>query len=159
MPLFYIRQKFGLTLFPVIFVAEFRNEQVVSLQTELSYMQAHLATLELPQPPPPPPVPQPVVPPPLSIADLPMASSVPATYDLSTLFDLAVQPTWAMQQLQQRQHIDPRHLVGGSPAAGGSSDLQSLAGQLLHRPGSQAQHHGCLPCSEASPSPPPSIRD
>ncbi|TYH95620.1 hypothetical protein ES332_A12G119100v1 [Gossypium tomentosum] len=113
------------------------QQQVVNLQAELSYLQAHLATLELPSPPlpsPPPPPPQQTLmePPPLSISDLP-----PATYDLSTLFDPMVQPSWAMQQRQINQ-FDSSSL--------GSGDLQALARELLHRKGSPPR----LP---ASPSP------
>ncbi|XVE73999.1 hypothetical protein DITRI_Ditri11bG0163900 [Diplodiscus trichospermus] len=122
------------------------QQQVVSLQAELSYLQAHLATLELPSPPPPPAPSQTLmVQPPLSISDLPSASSVPASYDLSSLFDPMVQSSWAMQQRQ----IDPRQFGGsGSSASTGSGDLQALARELLHRQGSPQ-----LPCTDASPSP------
>ncbi|XP_050237352.1 LOB domain-containing protein 18-like [Mercurialis annua] len=120
------------------------QQQVVNLQAELTYLQAHLATLELPSPPPPPPPPpQTIVPsPPLSISDLPSASSVPATYDLSSLFDPMTQSSWAMQQRQ----TDPRQFCGGNSGSslaitgggsgGGGGDLQSLARELLHRHGS-----------------------
>lgn len=139
------------------------QQQVVNLQAELSYLQAHLATLELPiptpPPPPPPPPPQPLlIPPPLSIADLPSGSSMPATYDLSSLFDPMVQPSWTMQH---RQVIDPRQFGGGTVApanipssdagcGGGSGDLHALARELLHRHGSPP-----VPCTEASPNLPP----
>ncbi|XP_022153318.1 LOB domain-containing protein 18-like [Momordica charantia] len=120
-------------------------EMVVNLQAELSYLQAHLATLELPSPPNPPPPPPPSFPaqPPLSISDLPSASSLPATYDLSSLFDPMAQPAWAMQQ-----RLDHRQFGGGggSSTAAGEGDLQALARELLHR-------HGAPPCSDAS-SPP-----
>ncbi|EOX96193.1 LOB domain-containing protein 18, putative [Theobroma cacao] len=124
------------------------KEMVVNLQAELSYLQAHLATLELPSPPPPPPPSTTLMaPPPLSISDLPSASSVPATYDLSSLFDPVVQHSWGMQQRQ----IDPRQFGGsGSSSLTGSGDLQALARELLHRQGSP--QHGCLPCTDASPS-------
>ncbi|XP_039027352.1 LOB domain-containing protein 18-like isoform X2 [Hibiscus syriacus] len=119
------------------------QQQVVNLQAELSYLQAHLSTLELPSPPPPPPPQTLIAPPPLSISDLPSASSVPATYDLSSLFEpMVTQSTsWAMQQRQ----IDPRQFGG----TGG--DLQALARELLHRQGSPQ-----LPCTDASPSASPS---
>ncbi|PPR93992.1 hypothetical protein GOBAR_AA26681 [Gossypium barbadense] len=124
---------------------------VVNLQAELSYLQAHLTTLELPSPPPPPPPPSQtlVAAPPLSISDLPSASSVPATYDLSSLFDpMVAQTSWAMQQRQ----IDPRQYGGtGSASSTGSGDLQALARELLHRQGSPH-----LPCTDASVSPAPS---
>lgn len=72
------------------------------MQAELTYLQAHLATLELPSPSPLPPPPQQLmaVRPPLSISDLPSASSVPATYDLSSLFDRSnkTQPSWIEYQ-------------------------------------------------------------
>ncbi|KAJ4727108.1 putative LOB domain-containing protein [Melia azedarach] len=124
------------------------QQQVVNLQAELSYLQAHLATLELPSPPPPPPPPQTLMtPPPLSISDLPTASSTPATYDLSSLFDPMVQPPWAMQQRQ----IDPRQFGGTCSSSMGGGDLQSLARELLHRQGSPPP--GSLPCTDASSSP------
>ncbi|KHM98881.1 LOB domain-containing protein 18 [Glycine soja] len=115
------------------------QQQVVSLQAELSYLQGHLATLELPQPPPPPPSsPQAttMAPPVISIAELP--STVPATYDLSSLFDpMAQSPSWAVQP----RPIESRQYVGSGPsgpsatsASGG--DLQALARELLHRHGS-----------------------
>ncbi|KAG5053775.1 hypothetical protein JHK85_006285 [Glycine max] len=116
-----------------------RGNKVVSLQAELSYLQGHLATLELPQPPPPPPSsPQAttMAPPVISIAELP--STVPATYDLSSLFDpMAQSPSWAVQP----RPIESRQYVGSGPsgpsatsASGG--DLQALARELLHRHGS-----------------------
>ncbi|TYI69657.1 hypothetical protein E1A91_D08G167900v1 [Gossypium mustelinum] len=127
------------------------QQQVVNFQAELSYLQAHLTTLELPSPPPPPPPPSQtlVAAPPLSISDLPSASSVPATYDLSSLFDpMVAQTSWAMQQRQ----IDPRQYGGtGSASSTGSGDLQALARELLHRQGSPH-----LPCTDASVSPAPS---
>ncbi|XP_052194255.1 LOB domain-containing protein 18-like [Diospyros lotus] len=100
------------------------QQQVVNLQTELSYLQAHLAALELPTPPPL-----------LSIADLPPASSTPATYDLSSLFEPMAQPPWTMQH----RHLDPRQFGGTSAASAGNSaagDLQALARELLQRHGS-----------------------
>ncbi|KAF4386577.1 LOB domain-containing protein 30 [Cannabis sativa] len=122
------------------------QQQVVSLQTELSYLQAHLATLELPSPPPAPPhQPTLISPPPLTISDLPSVSTVPATYDLSTLFEPIVQP-WPMQQ---RQQLDPRQFGGatGGGVGGGSGDLQALARELLHRHGSPP-HGSVPPCSD-----------
>lgn len=124
---------------------------MVNLQAELTYLQAHLATLELPSPSPLPPPPQQLmaVRPPLSISDLPSASSVPATYDLSSLFDpiLVQSSSWAMQQRQ----IDPGQFGGSgsiSSISTGSGDLQALARELLHRHGSPQ-----LPCTDASSSP------
>uniref|UniRef100_A0A2N9J9E8 LOB domain-containing protein n=1 Tax=Fagus sylvatica TaxID=28930 RepID=A0A2N9J9E8_FAGSY len=128
------------------------QQQVVNLQAELSYLQAHLTTLELPSPPPlPPPLPTMMTPPPLSIADLPSASPLPASYDLSALFDPMVQPSWSMQQrpMDPRQLGDSVSLSGGGPDGG---DLQALARELLHRHGSLSP--GPVPCSSSSPSPP-----
>ncbi|KAK8498788.1 hypothetical protein V6N11_012377 [Hibiscus sabdariffa] len=131
--------------------------KVVNLQAELSYLQAHLSSLELPSPPPPPPSQTLIAhPPALSISDLPSASSVPAAYDLSSLFDpMVTQSTsWAMQQRQ----IDPRQFggTGSSSSTGTGGDLQALARELLHSQGSPQ-----LPCSDAppssSPSPPQSL--
>ncbi|XP_074270509.1 LOB domain-containing protein 30-like [Silene latifolia] len=101
------------------------QQQVVNLQTELSYLQAHLATLEVPTPPPLPPQPM-MMPPQLSISDLPSATTVPATYDLSSLFDPMVQPSWFMQQQQEHQRgpIDLRQFgstLDGGPIHGSSS--------------------------------------
>ncbi|KAK6918505.1 Lateral organ boundaries, LOB [Dillenia turbinata] len=142
------------------------QQQVVNLQAELSYLQAHLATLELPSPPPPPPQPPPppslLSPPPLSISDLPSASSTPASYDLSSLFDPAVhhhQLSWTMQQRHmeiQRQYgsegtRNPSEL--SSSAIGGGGDLQALARELLQRHNSPPMA-GHMPCTEASPPPP-----
>ncbi|KDP28744.1 hypothetical protein JCGZ_14515 [Jatropha curcas] len=128
------------------------QQQVVNLQAELTYLQAHLATLEVPSPPPPPPPPPALVTPlPLSISDLPSASSMPATYDLSSLFDPITQPSWTMQQRQ----MDPRQFGGSStsssPAISGGGDLQSLARELLLRHGSPQR--GSMPCSGSLSSP------
>ncbi|XP_049408354.1 LOB domain-containing protein 30 [Solanum stenotomum] len=139
------------------------QQQVVNLQAELSYLQAHLATLELPTPPPLPPPPQQpqtmLQQPPLTIADLPTAGpSLPAAYDLSSLFDPMVQPSWAMQQPRPPPPLplDPRHFGGSrapvdmSPSTGGrGGDLQELARELLHRHGSAT-----VPCTESSALPP-----
>ncbi|XP_074282865.1 LOB domain-containing protein 30-like [Silene latifolia] len=74
------------------------QQQVLSLQTELSYLQAHLTTVEVPRPPRARS--QPALPPQqYSLSDLPLPSStMPATHDLSSLFDSMVQPSWTMQQ-------------------------------------------------------------
>uniref|UniRef100_A0A7C9DW37 LOB domain-containing protein n=1 Tax=Opuntia streptacantha TaxID=393608 RepID=A0A7C9DW37_OPUST len=138
------------------------QQQVVNLQAELSYLQAHLATLEVPTPPPPPPPPpHPVMPPlQLSISDLPAASTVPATYDLSSIFEPMGHPSWAMQQ-QRDPPLDPRHfgsIVRGpthgsssSSGAGGGGDLHAVARELLHRhDGSPSLGH--VPCNDPSPS-------
>ncbi|XP_027336940.1 LOB domain-containing protein 18-like [Abrus precatorius] len=122
------------------------QQQVVSLQAELSYLQGHLATLELPQPPPPSSPQATIAPPVISIADLPSApaSTVPATYDLSSLFDpMAQNSSWAMQQ----RPIDPRQYLGSGPSAssGSGGDLQALARELLHR-------HGSAPVACSNPS-------
>lgn len=143
--------------------------QVVNLQAELSYLQAHLTTLELPTPPPPAPPAQSslLATPPLSISDLPATSSMPATYDLSSLFDPMVQQSFGttttlMQQQQPPRQMDPRQLPGGStrgptgemlqPAIGGG-DLQELARELLQRQGSTD-----LSCTDPNAALPPHSR-
>lgn len=134
----------------------------MNLQAELSYLQAHLATLELPTPTPPPAA-QPimVVPPPaLSIADLPTvvtgnasssssSSVVPATYDLSSLFDPIMvhgghSSSWNMHQ---RSAVDLRQ----TSTSAGSGDLQELARELLHRHGSSSSTV-VVPCTTDQPS-------
>ncbi|CAH8386849.1 unnamed protein product [Eruca vesicaria subsp. sativa] len=115
---------------------------VVNLQAQVSYLQAHLASLELLQPqtrPPPLPQPQPLflTPPPPSITDLPASvSPLPSTYDLASTFDQAALPlSWATQQ---RRSGDPRHQYGGSSSTSsttrgfdcGNSDLEALAHEL-----------------------------
>ncbi|XP_058104675.1 LOB domain-containing protein 18-like [Magnolia sinica] len=119
------------------------QQQVVNLQAELAYMQAHLSTLELPSPPLPPPPPTLLSPPPLSISDLPSASNLPTTFDLSTLFDPLAQPPWSLQQRQMelRQQLGggrnmPENSIGGG-------DLQTLARELLDR-----RRSGSVPTSE-----------
>ncbi|KAK8583372.1 hypothetical protein V6N13_022078 [Hibiscus sabdariffa] len=133
------------------------QQQVVNLQAELSYLQAHLSSLELPSPPPPPPSQTLIAhPPALSISDLPSASSVPAAYDLSSLFDPMVSQntSWAMQQRQ----IDPRQFggTGSSSSTGTGGDLQALARELLHSQGSPQLPGNDAPPS-SSPSPPQSL--
>lgn len=134
------------------------QQQVVNLQAELSYLQAHLATLEVPTPPPPPPPAQPVMPPPqLSISDLPAASTVPATYDLSSIFEPMGQPSWATRQQHGPPLMDPR-LFGpvdrgpahGSSSGGGGGELHAVARELLHR--HEFLPIGHVPCNDPSPS-------
>lgn len=98
----------------------------MSLQTELSYVQAHLATLELPQPPPAP-VTSSGSPPPLSILDLPTIT--PSLYELSPIFE-PMSSTWTMQQ--QPRPFDHLFDVPSSSTIGGSSELQALARDFLH---------------------------
>lgn len=120
-------------------------QQVVSLQAELSYLQGHLATIELPQQPSPSPPQTTIAPQVVSLANLPSATSsaMPTTYDLSSLFDPIVQTSsWAMNQ----RPIDPRQYLGSGPSAtspsgGNGGDLQTLARELLHRYGSS--HVAC----------------
>ncbi|OAY62398.1 LOB domain-containing protein 30 [Manihot esculenta] len=137
------------------------QQQVVNLQAELSYLQGHLAALELPSPPPPPPPPPTLVTPPSrSIADLPSASSImpAATYDLSSLFDPMTQPSWPMQQRQMDIRQFGGSMAGGSSSAtSGGGDLQSLARELLHRHGSPPQ--GSMSCTGSLSSPSISKRD
>ncbi|XP_054785215.1 LOB domain-containing protein 18-like [Prosopis cineraria] len=132
------------------------QQQVVNLQAELSYLQGHLATLQLPQPPPPPPPPLPqAIPTPttLSIANIStgMTSSLPATYDLSSLFDPIVQTSWALPQ----RPMDLSQYGPGSSSSGGSGggDLHALARELLNRHGSPPSSSP-MACSKASSSSP-----
>ncbi|CAJ2657534.1 unnamed protein product [Trifolium pratense] len=115
------------------------QQQVMSLQAELSYLQGHLATYEVPQPPTPsPPQALPMV----SLANLPLlsSSSIPPTYDLSSLFDpMAQNPSWTMHQRPNEPH---QFLGGGTSTSSNSGgDLQSLARELLHRYGSAPFSH------------------
>lgn len=116
--------------------------QVVNLQAELTYLQTHLATLELPSPPPPPPS-MSSVPPQFSISDLPSASNPASALDLSALFDPLVQAPWSPSPQQQRQQIGRN--LGESSGGGDGGDLQALARELLDR-----HHHG----SSSSDHPP-----
>ncbi|CAN6295781.1 unnamed protein product [Urochloa humidicola] len=144
------------------------QQQVVNLQAELTYLQAHLATLELPSPPPLPVPPQMPMPGPFSISDLPSSTNVPTTVDLSALFDPPQQlPQWALQQQHHQQQHQQQHQHqlrqpptpygappvrgGGSGVAessGGGGDLQALARELLgrHRSGGvKLEHQPPLP--------------
>ncbi|KAK7340117.1 hypothetical protein VNO77_20811 [Canavalia gladiata] len=130
------------------------QQQVVSLQAEISYLQGHLTQLELPQPPPPPPQGG-VAPPAFSIADLPSITATATTtittttlanYDLSTLFDPMGQIPWAFQQ----RAIDPRQFLATAPSGTPSVDLQAVARELLHRHGSPPTPPA--PCSNTSSS-------
>ncbi|KAL6495417.1 LOB domain-containing protein 18 [Orobanche gracilis] len=111
------------------------QQQVVNLQAELSYLNAHLAALELPTPPPAPVQPLFGPPPIQSISDLPVT---PAAYDLSAFFDNMTHPTWT---LHQRPQIDPRQFtttrappeLQSPSAAVGGGDIQELARELLNR--------------------------
>lgn len=137
-----------------LFFGYFASKQVVNLQAELSYMQAHLASLEVPSPPQLPPTL--ITPPPLTIADLPSSSTMPATYDLSSLFEPMVQP-WTT--VQHRPVLDLRQFVGSgggdttssSSSGVGGGDLQALARELLHIHGTTS-----IPNSDVSPSLSPS---
>ncbi|TVU47744.1 hypothetical protein EJB05_07353, partial [Eragrostis curvula] len=148
------------------------SSHVVNLQAELTYLQAHLATLELPSPPPLPAPPQmPMPPAPFSISDLPSATNIPTTVDLSALFDAPPQAQWAVQHQQHHHHQQHQHqqhqlrqpatsyggasVRGGGPgmaesSGGGGGDLQALARELLdrHRSGVKLE----------SPPPPPHSR-
>ncbi|XP_062209183.1 LOB domain-containing protein 30-like [Phragmites australis] len=142
------------------------QQQVVNLQAELTYLQAHLATLELPSPPPLPAPPQMPMPAPFSISDLPSSTNIPTTADLSTLFDPPPQPQWAAaqqqlhhQQHQQHQLHQPTSSYGTSVRGGsgmadssaGGGDLQALARELLDRHRSGIKF-------EPPPPPPPHSR-
>ncbi|KAG2404442.1 hypothetical protein LR48_Vigan03g065700 [Vigna angularis] len=111
------------------------QQQVVSLQAELSYLQGHLAQMEGPHPPPPPPS-QSATALRFSMADLPSAATgavAPATtYDLSSLFDTSGQITWAMQQ----RALDPRQYVAAPPSSSTRANVEAVARDLARRHGS-----------------------
>ncbi|XP_076886431.1 LOB domain-containing protein 18-like [Bidens hawaiensis] len=109
--------------------------------TELSYLQGHLASLEVPTPPPPPLQPQPPTPSAgFSNTNLPITSSLPANYDLSVLFDPMVQSSARSMQSSARQ-MAPIQCHGSDTSTppqhdggrGSSSDLHDLARELLQR--------------------------
>ncbi|KAI3800470.1 hypothetical protein L1987_28561 [Smallanthus sonchifolius] len=108
--------------------------KVTNLQDELSYLQAHLATLKVSTPPLPP---QPPTPPPgFSITNLLVTSSCfPANYDLSELFNPMMQSSaWSMQPSTTQQVLPippPQHDGGGGGGCFG--DLHELARELLQR--------------------------
>ncbi|QCE12184.1 Lateral organ boundary [Vigna unguiculata] len=120
------------------------QQQVVSLQAELSYLQGHLAQMEVPHPPQPPPS-QPATALRFSMADLPSAATgvmAPATtYDLSSLFDPTGQISWAMQH----RAIDPRQYVAAPPSSSTRADVEAVARDLPRR-------HGSPPSPPASSS-------
>ncbi|KAK7260256.1 hypothetical protein RIF29_26155 [Crotalaria pallida] len=102
---------------------------LVTLQNELSYLQARLAKVA--QSPPP-------------LQQASMAATMPTTYDLSTLFGPMAQSPWIM--MQQRA-MDPCYqYVGGGTSASGSSgassrgdeddNLHAFAQEFMQRNGS-----------------------
>ncbi|KAL0712359.1 hypothetical protein Bca4012_019337 [Brassica carinata] len=101
------------------------QQQVVSLQNELSYVQAHLATLELPQPPPATVTSSGSLPS-LSISDMPTIT--PSMYDLSPVLE-PMSSTWAMQQ--QPRPSDHLFGVSQSSTIGGGGEIQALAREFL----------------------------
>ncbi|CAN6305525.1 unnamed protein product [Urochloa humidicola] len=132
------------------------QQQVVNLQSELSYLQGHLTTMELPTPPPFAGQPQMPMNAAFSVSNLPSSSRVPATVDLSTLLDPNMQSQqWTFQfpqqqllqhhqqqqqLLQQQQYIQMGEGSSGRIAGGGGctadgGDLQALARELLDRHG------------------------
>ncbi|KAI7742050.1 hypothetical protein M8C21_030056, partial [Ambrosia artemisiifolia] len=122
------------------------QQQVANLQAELSYLQAHLASLEVPTPPPPP---QPAG---LSIADLPITSCFPANYDLSVLFDPVMQSSARTTQPSAQQLVPVQFSgsnTGTAPEHGGgndgSSDLHELARELLQRQNTGSSEVSTLP--------------
>ncbi|KAD3069194.1 hypothetical protein R6Q59_016831 [Mikania micrantha] len=126
------------------------QQQVVSLQAELSYLQAHLASLEVPTPPPPPQPPNP--PAGFSIANLPTTSCFPANYDLSTLFDPMKQ---SLAPSMQPHQAVPMHFGGSTTGSttlqhDAAGDLHELARELLQRKNTGSS-------SEASTLPPHDI--
>ncbi|OEL16052.1 LOB domain-containing protein 18 [Dichanthelium oligosanthes] len=126
------------------------EQQVVNLQAELTYLQGHLTTMELPTPPPFAGHSQMPITAAFSVSNLTPSSNVPATVDLSNLLDPQTQSQqWAFH-LQQQQVLQQQQLLpqpqynqmedGSGRAAGGSGtmdggDLQALARELLDRHG------------------------
>ncbi|KAL6854325.1 hypothetical protein ACP4OV_019228 [Aristida adscensionis] len=141
------------------------QQQVVKLQTQVSNLQAQLAATQpqMQQPSSPPSVamqPQMAMSSTFNLSDLPSSSNMPATLDLSSLFDPQMQSPWALgenpvlqqqqQQPQQLQQLHQQHqqqpndqVEGGLGGAFGdmnidSEALQALARDLLEQHG-QAQ--------------------
>ncbi|KAL8111404.1 LOB domain-containing protein 30-like [Apium graveolens] len=134
------------------------QQQVMNLQGELTYLQAHLSTLEVPIPPPAPAPQQLLGGLPLSISDLPSASCMPASYDLSSLFDPMMPQPLTIEQPPRPAVLDPRQFGSGGIRAnvdmlpvvsGGGGDFQDLARELFQRHESP-QH----PLSDSSSLPP-----
>ncbi|KAK7349619.1 hypothetical protein VNO77_07121 [Canavalia gladiata] len=127
------------------------QQQVVTLQAELSCLQGHLATLDLPPPPPPQPPPQATIAPPvIPIGDLPTApaTTVAASYDLSSLFDpMGQTSSWPMQH---RPIEPPRQYLGSGTSLSNvvGADLQVLARELSSRHGSNPT----APVASSNPS-------
>lgn len=101
----------------------------MNLQQELSYLQSHLASLELPNPPPPVTLAQPLVPPAQSLLDLP---TVPAAYDFSAMCE-SVMPHASWSLYPRQQQIEQRQVSVAAGIGGGGGDLQELARELLNR--------------------------
>ncbi|VVB06784.1 unnamed protein product [Arabis nemorensis] len=102
---------------------------VLSLQNELSYLQAHLATLELPQPPPAPATSS-GSPPPFSISDLPTISTS-SVYDLSSIFE-PMSSMWGMQQQQPRPSDQFFGVPSSSSIGSGGGEFQALPREFIH---------------------------
>ncbi|XP_062205971.1 LOB domain-containing protein 30-like [Phragmites australis] len=122
------------------------QQQVVNLQNELSYLQSHLTTMELPSPPPFAAQPEMPMNASFSVSDLPSSSNIPANVDPLMLFDPQTQSQWAFQQQQVQQHQQQQlqqqqyvRMGEGSSRGGGGTmdggDLQALARELLDRHG------------------------
>lgn len=124
---------------------------MTNLQAEVSYLKAHLETLEAPTVPPPPPQP-PASRVGFSIANLPTTSCFPTSFDLSVLFNPTMQSSaWSMQSLAQ-QHVDPiqfsRDTTRTLPQhddGGGASDLHEVARELMRRHDSGSSEASTLP--------------
>ncbi|KAL8495473.1 hypothetical protein ACS0TY_019569 [Phlomoides rotata] len=127
------------------------QQQVVNLQTELSYMQAHLSALEIPTPVPVLSSPHLFIPPTQSMLDLP--TNIPAAYDFSSLSD-TVAPPW--NPYQRQPQIEQREFSNSATRAPpdiGGADLQELARELLCRHAPSPSH--TMACrNQASAFPP-----
>ncbi|XP_076905091.1 LOB domain-containing protein 30-like [Bidens hawaiensis] len=124
------------------------QQQLVNLQTELSYCQAHLPVAREGAIPPPPPPPQQATPPPgIPIRD---ASAYLGAYDMSSLVEPMVPPaSWTMQP--QMRPMDPRQFMSYGAAQapadlpqaqGGSGDFQELAREHMQRRGNASAGPG-----------------
>ncbi|GJN20359.1 hypothetical protein PR202_gb07729 [Eleusine coracana subsp. coracana] len=122
------------------------QQQIASLQSELNYIQNHLAAMEPSSQQVPFPAGQPQMPmAAFSVSDLPPSANIQANVDLSFLLD-DEQASQQLQQLQQQHYV---RMAAASGGAGGSStgvtgDLHAVARELLNR-------HDL----EAGPAPPP----
>jgi LOB domain-containing protein 18 len=123
--------------------------QVVNLQTELTYLQGHLSTMEPPTPPPLAAQNQmPMTTAAFCVSNLPWPSNdIPPTVDVSTLLEepQTQQSNWVSQQQQHYVMVGEGSGAGVSGSGAGARGGGDL--QLLDR-------HGTAPVW-SQPEPPP----